>query len=248
MTAALLACAILAQSPPAPSAALDVASVKENTSASQEGFVRLQPGRVTITNLSLRSLLRYAFTLREQQLIGAPGWTSQTYDIAATYHGDADTQTVRAMLQRLLADRFGLRAHHEQRELPTYALGVERAGVPGPNLKPSSLDCGRDAAACRGFANRWMIRSAGMTMAQLAVRLQPLVARPVEDRTGLAGSFTLDLKWGDAGPPETERPATADEAAALITALRDQLGLTLVSTRGRFDVVVVDAISRPLSD
>lgn len=247
--AVVLACAVLAQAP-APSAVegFDVASVKENASLSSEGFVRVEQGRVTITNLSLRFIVQYAFSIREQQLIGAPGWASQLYDIAATYHGDADNQTARAMLQRLLADRFGLRVHHERRDLPIYALTVARAGARGPNLTPSAVDCDRDAAACRGYANHWMIRSAGMTMARLALRLQPLVGRPVEDRTGLTGRFNLDLKWGEAGPPETERLATPDEAAALMTALSEQLGLTLVSTRSPFDVVVVDAISRPLPD
>jgi uncharacterized protein (TIGR03435 family) len=132
-----------------------------------------------------------------------------------------------------------------------YALAVARAGARGPNLTPSALDCARDAtssAACRGYASRRRIRSAGLTMAQLALRLQPLAGRPVEDRTGLAGKFDLDLQWGATGPPEPERAATADEAAALITALHDQLGLTLVSTRGPFDVVVVDALSRPSPD
>jgi len=243
ISAAVLSCVLLAQP-----AAFDVASVKENASLSQEGFVRIQPGRFTATNLSLRFLLQYAFTLREQQLIGAPAWTSQPYDIAATYHGDADNQAVRAMLQRLLSDRFGLRAHYERRELPIYALSLERAGAIGPNLKRSGIDCAREAAACRGFANRWMIRSVGMTLATLALRLQPLVGRPVEDRTALAGTFDLDLKWGEPGPPETERAATAEEAAALITALRDQLGLRLESTRGPFDVVVIDAVSRPSPD
>ena len=246
ISAVTLACSLLAQS-----AAFDVVSVKENTSGGTESFVRVLPGRVTTTNLSLRFILQYAFSLREQQLIGAPGWTSQTYDIVATYHGDADNEAVRAKLRGLLSERFGLRAHHEQRELPVYALSVEHPGTLGPNLTPSNVECGKDRAsfaACSGYANRWMIRSAAMTMATLAVRLQPLVGRPVEDRTGLAGRFNLDLKWGDAGPPEPERAATADEMAALITALREQLGLSLVSTRGPFDVVVVDALSRPSPD
>ena len=241
--AVILTCAVLAQPP-----AFDVASVKENTSLSQEGIVRVQQGRVTITNLSLRFLLQYAFSIREQQLIDAPAWAFQQYDIAATYQGDADNQAIRAMLQRLLAERFGMRVHREARELPIYALTVARAGARGAHLTPSDVDCERDAtaaAACRGSANRWMIRSAGMTMALLAVRLQPLVGRPVEDRTGLTGRFSLDLRWGEAGPPEPERAATPDEAAALMTALSEQLGLTLVSTRGPLDVVVVDALSRP---
>src|SRR4029077_8310147 len=130
----------------------------------------------------------------------------------------------------------GMRAHHESRDLPIYAMTVARKGERGPHLTASAVDCGRDAASaaeCRGYANRWMIRSAGKTMAQLALSLQPLVGRPVEDRTGLSGTFRLDVQWGAAAaaPPEPERPATADEAAALFTALRDQLGLTLESTR-----------------
>jgi uncharacterized protein (TIGR03435 family) len=71
-------------------------------------------------------------------------WGQSTkYDVAATYTNvNALDGEVRAMLQSLLADRFALRAHREQRELPIYALVPARDdGRLGPKLTPSAVDC-----------------------------------------------------------------------------------------------------------
>jgi uncharacterized protein (TIGR03435 family) len=65
-----------------------------------------------------RSLLRYAYRVRDYQLIDPPNWgASVPFDVEATYPGDSTPSNgqVRAMLRRLLAERFGLVAHEEIR-------------------------------------------------------------------------------------------------------------------------------------
>jgi hypothetical protein len=100
------------------------------------------PGRFTITNVPLRFIILDAFALRDHQLIDAPEWTSSAaYDITAKYpEGSKPTQQeIRAMMQALLADRFGLKV---RRELPSYDLVLSRRdGALGPQLTRSDVDC-----------------------------------------------------------------------------------------------------------
>jgi hypothetical protein len=99
--------------------AFDVASVKENSSGGLDGVFRREPGRFTVTNLSLEWIIQTAYGIRDYQLVNAPNWTKRRYDIAATFAPpDASQDEVRPMLQRLLANRFGLRVHREERRLP----------------------------------------------------------------------------------------------------------------------------------
>ena len=143
-----LLCVAIAARWPSPASgaqtpAFEVASIKENRSGGMDGVFRRQPGRYTVTNLSLEWIIQTAFGIREYQLVNAPGWTRRRYDIAATFApADASQDEVRLMLQRLLAERFGLRVHREQRRLTLYELTQSSAGVLGPRLKPSpQTDC-----------------------------------------------------------------------------------------------------------
>ena len=106
-----------------PQPAFDVASVKEYTSPSETaafGIMPPTPGRMRIVRTPLRFILHYAFQVRDHELIGAPEWAdSASFDITATFPADPPRteNDRRAMLRTLLADRFGLRAHRETREL-----------------------------------------------------------------------------------------------------------------------------------
>jgi uncharacterized protein (TIGR03435 family) len=77
--------------------------------------------------------------------------------------------------------------------------------------------------------------------------LQGEVGRTVVDRTGLSGQFDFTLEWepmtqaAPPGAPVATRPS-------LFTALREQLGLALTSSRERLEVVVVDRIEPPTPD
>ena len=173
----------------------------------------------------------------------------------------------RAMMRVLLADRFKLRVHWETRQIPVYALTVARAGRLGPNLAPSKIDCEEYVAQRRAgsvapepvdatgtgwcvsvFApadlilagiSRW--RFAG-PIRLLSQRLQPNVDRPIVDATGLSGNFEWVLTFTVTGSN-----ASAD-VAGIFTALEEQLGLKLESTRGPVEVLVIDSVERPTPD
>jgi uncharacterized protein (TIGR03435 family) len=229
--------------------AFDVASIKENSSGSLDGVFRRQPGRFTVTNLSLEWIIQTAYGIREYQLADAPSSTKRRYDIAATFAPpDASQDEVRLMLQRLLADRLGLRVHREQRRLTVYELTQSSPGVMGPKLKTSSqTDCATAPPAapqCRRFMTLFFIKGL-WSMTQLARSLEPLMGAPVVDRSGMAGVFDIDLQWGTGDIAAGQEISTigVDEQSALVTAVREQLGLRLGTTRAPYDVIVVDAVS-----
>jgi uncharacterized protein (TIGR03435 family) len=68
----------------------------------------------------------------------------------------------------------------------------------------------------------------------------------VLDRTGLAGRYDLNLKW----TPEGVAAATPEklDVPDLFTAIEEQLGLKLESTKGPVPVLVIDRVERPSAD
>jgi uncharacterized protein (TIGR03435 family) len=105
------------------------------------------------------------------------------------------------------------------------------------------------AAACGNQVGRNVMALRGNTMRGLANQLGrlPIVGRPVIDATGLMDTFDIRLTWafepvatGDSAVP----PAQPD-AASIFTALREQLGLRLESSRGPVDVMVIDSVQPP---
>jgi uncharacterized protein (TIGR03435 family) len=124
-----------AQAPPG-SPSFEVAAVRRNTSGDSRTLMDGAGGRYTVTNATLRALVRIAYELQEEQL-EAPRWIeSARFDIRAN-RGGAPFDQVPAMLRTLLPERFGVKAHVETREMPMYALAayvnrINRPGSPGP--------------------------------------------------------------------------------------------------------------------
>ena len=100
------------------------------------------------------------------------------------------------------------------------------------------------------LTSRRFITGGTRTIAQLSASLQALTGRPVVDRTGLTGTFDLDLQWtsGTIAPPVGANAAAPDDGPSIFTALQEQLGLRLESTRGPVDIVVIDSVKRPMTD
>ena len=256
--------------------AFEVASVKVNKpdESRPSKISGANSGRFTATNTPLRFLILYAYRLLDHQLIGAPEWTSSvSLDITATYPPGpppSDSQ-VRAMLQRLLAERFALTTHTEQRELTSYTLVVAKEGRLGPQLHRSDVDCAQwiaekrpqaDAGgpspvtpsgkrpACMMLATRRWLSGGTRTMAQLAATLQSMLGKPVVERTGLTGAFDVDMQWtpadGAGSPPPGD--ASANDGPSIFSAVQEQLGLKLLAQRDRFDVLVVDRVAHPTAN
>ena len=169
-----------------------------------------------------------------------------------------------SMLRTLLADRFKLAVHRETKDMPMYALILDRKdGRLGPSIRQTPPECaafmtngGRgerpspregDLPCGRGQVSAFQIANSSITMSRFADLLSLRVERSVQDRTGLTGSFYLNLQW------RAEQGAAADAGAAdlptsIFTALREQLGLKLEPIKGSTDVLVIDHIERPTPD
>jgi uncharacterized protein (TIGR03435 family) len=262
-----------AQAPAGKPPAFEVASIKQNVSASDNASVRAQPGgRVSVTNNSLRNIIRNAYNVQNYQIIGGPDWINTVrWDINAKAPDDAPPQQMLLMLRTLLADRFTLVIRNETREMPIYALVLARAdGRPGPQLRPSAVDCAAIFAAakatgeapppttngrptCGTRTTRGNMMTTGVAMTDLARNLAPFAGRPVVDKTGLTGGFDVDLTWtpeqGPLGPEGTAAagPPSSD-GVSLFTAVQEQLGLKLDARSGPVDVLVIDSVQRPVVD
>jgi uncharacterized protein (TIGR03435 family) len=261
-----------AQAADANSPAFEVASIKPNKSSDPPGGIGPEPGgRFTARNMTLRALIRTAYNLQDYQISGGPDWVhSDRFDILAK--GDSNAIVRSGPLRRLLAERFKLTVHTESRELPIYALVMADTDRKlGPRLSKSDVDCaailkqrgpvlppppsvpGRPPL-CMGTGSPGRMSSSGSTMPGLASDLARVVGRTVLDRTGLVGGFDLDLEWmPEFQPAVTGASAGTDialpnDGPSIFTALREQLGLRLESTRGPVNVIVIDRVERPMED
>jgi uncharacterized protein (TIGR03435 family) len=260
----------------------EVASVKPHAPNADEPFggIEILPGgRLIATGLPLRELVRFAYGLQAFQIDGGEEWISSTrFDVSAkASDGATGARQMRLMLRSLLQERFKLRVRSETRTLAVYELlKTSRDGRLGPQLKPSAIDCssvldGREIfdmspvdgnAECRpggksvfgpGGATIVLVRK-GMTMPLLARLLSSSAGRTVIDRTGLAGTYDLELSYS----PPVAFYATREQGikvandqgggTPIFTAVREQLGLTLESARGPSEVLIIESAARPEPD
>src|SRR5664279_1179335 len=112
----------------------EVASVKRT----ERGIIKnsLGPGTVTLKGDPLKIVLMEAFKVKTYQIVG-PSWLDEDcFDIVAKMPEGATSDQIPAMLQALLAERFKLTAHKEDRTRPVYALVVDKGG---PKFKEADL-------------------------------------------------------------------------------------------------------------
>jgi uncharacterized protein (TIGR03435 family) len=236
-----------AQTPPA-TAAFDVVSIKRSAAGGQESMVAHPGGQLTATSLPLRFLIRATYQVQDDQIQGGPEWIStERFDVMAKAEANTPLPQLVPMLKALLRDRFKLVVHSEQRELPMFALvALPGNGRRGPGLRDTAcaaLDIDLNRPQQQRCANisqgRGRLTLRGMPLSQLLPFLAPVVNRTVVDRTALDGRYDIDLTW------TPELSSTAAEAVSIFTALQEQLGLKLESTKGPVDVLVIDHVERP---
>lgn len=242
----------------------EIISVKANKESNRTG-VQFTPDGMRGTAVTVQFLLYEGYGgINQNQVIGEPSWsTTDGFDIQAKV-ADADVPTLakltfeqrRTMFQQILTDRFKMVAHHETRELPIYVLTVAKGGS---KLKASAPD---DSAATTPRRRSLMGRPGGITatgvqLSMLIPLLSRQLGRPIIDKTGLTGNYDYTLDYtndrGTLPPPAGGAPPTPPAAPPppeqpgpdIFTALQEQLGLKLESSKGPVDVIVIDHIERP---
>jgi uncharacterized protein (TIGR03435 family) len=235
--------------------AFEVATIKPNVSGARNRMIRPSPGRLSVFNMTLKDLVRYAYQVPDFQVSGGPGWiNSDQYDIEAKAEGNPNENHMKLMLRALLQDRFQLALRHETKELPVYELTVAKGGVKLQPLKPG--DCivfDRDhppapgqkpSDFCGNLSNgRGTFDATSASMAEIATMFSYQLGRPVVDKTGVAGQFPVHLKFS---PDEVAAGTPApDTGPSIFTAVQEQLGLKLESAKGPVEVLVIDSVEKP---
>jgi uncharacterized protein (TIGR03435 family) len=250
---------------PAP-ARFEVATIKPSGQTTPGGFIRApQDGRLTIPNMTLLELIRFAYAEGlgfNLQISGGPGWVNQTrYDVdVKAPNGTPSLAEYRVMLRTLMADRFALKMHTESKPIDVFALVLARSdGKLSPNLKTWDETCNGQPPPtnlpnpkgphCGAFFRPDGMAMEGVSMGVVADMLSSPPSgldRQVVDRTGLTGIYTFHLDFQFRRPDTPAGAAAADPfAPSLFTALQEQLGLKLESAKGTTDVYIVDSAERP---
>ena len=220
-----------------------------------KGFGYSDGSHTTTWHTSVDDLIAVAYGLHAKQIDGAPAWLgTNLYDIEgkADIPGKASTKQIGEMLQGLLADRFALKFHREQRELSVYALQIAAGG---PKMKETAS--GPNAPQRVLMPTFGDLYVGNLTMKQFASWMQTAAMdKPVLDQTGLTASYDFHLRWtaddsqfapfrGTNGPVQPSSGDNPNMLPSLYTALQEQLGLKFAATKAMVDVIVIDHVEQP---
>lgn len=239
----------------------EVSTVRPGDPDARSSNLDLGDDRIRSSNLPLIFLLQFAFDLNagsKDQIIGAPSWISsvpfeinakmdeQTATRVQKMSADERIATLRQMVRTLLADRFQLKVHHERRELPVLALKVTKRGT---RLMPAMESSPVSREHWSGLRNpargRMEGRDVPVSLLVNALSSKPEIGgRLVVNQTELKGKYDFTLTWA----PQNEHSATdsmGESSPTLFTALEEQLGLKLESTKAPVDCIVIDRVEPP---
>lgn len=209
----------------------EVATVKPASGDDGRSMLMFTADGISIHGVPMKMLIRAAFGIEDDRILGEPGWVKNRYDIEAKVDAedapklkDLKMNQRQAMMLPLLEDRFHLKYHHETRELPMYALVVAKGGLKmkasAPDPPPATDDAAKpdsqpkpDDPAAKDkprmgrrslmMNGRGHIESTGTSVENLAHVLSSQLGRTVQDKTGLRGNYDYNLDWtpDDVGTP-----------------------------------------------
>jgi len=221
----------------------DVVTVKPTDPAEDNANIRMNGREFEMTNRSVETLLLIGYSVHKKQIVNAPDWIrSERWDIKGVpdVPGQPSVKQMQTLARKVLAERFGLVTHTENRLMDVYALSVAKGGE---KMTPSSGDPnGVFDENDRENGGIRTMRTANISMPEFALVMKFYMDRPVVDQTGLAGRYDFLLKWTF---DDTRVPPGSDAPPGLFTAIQEQIGLKLESTKAQTDVLVVDALQHP---
>jgi uncharacterized protein (TIGR03435 family) len=212
----------------------------------------LRGGRYDLRNATMLELITTAYGISDNDLVvGGPSWLERDrFDIAAKAPNGTSPETLKLMMQQLLADRFKLVVHNDTRPMPGFALSVGKGGQ--PKMKEASGEGG----GCQGVPQppqqdavpQNMITCKGMSMELFAQQIRNMAGAyltgPVTDLTGLKGLWDFNLKW----TARALLPRAGSDGISIFDAVDRQLGLKLDPQRVPAPVLVVDRVNQQPTD
>jgi len=247
--------------------AFEVASVKISppfTPGVTRGCGKPDAAMVRCNGITLKMLMMWAYGMSWQQQrsyqIQGPQWIdTEAYDVIAKVPEGVPADKIPAMLQALLAARFGVKLHKESRILPGYELSVAKGG---PKLKevdvtklPGTMGPGngrgtptpltsmpKGILAQSSKPGGIRVARGNINMEQLINYLTGQLNCPVSDSTGLKGTYEIDLNYVPEEMAATQSNDTP--VATLAQALQQTLGLKLEAKKTPVEVTVIDSAQK----
>jgi len=227
----------------------DAASLKRSDSQTSAigGFVGFRStGRVTLRNVTLRDLICLAYDVPRYKVAGGPNWVEVArYDLEAKPPMPVGAAEAGKMLQNLLAERFKLRVHNEERTAFTYRLAIaDRSKI--------HISTNTSEGSFRRMGGG-ELKGDAISMSRLARTLEGIIGAPVLDDTHLMGLYDFDLRWADemavddSGVPLRRSDDLAPDeprGVSLFTALRSEAGLKLSPGKGKITMTIIDQATR----
>jgi bla regulator protein blaR1 len=152
------------------------------------------------------------------------------------------------MARSLLAERFEIKVSHETKGLPVFALVLAKNG---PKFAEDNAHPEIGAVSFGGPGKLSATSAPFSIFASVLSRMPELEGRLVLDKTGLRGNYTFMLKWtpenlsARGGQSADNVPSSDLSGLSLFTALQEQMGLKLESTKVPVDTIVIDHIEQP---
>lgn len=232
----------------------EVATIKPTNPDNKGKVITLTPGgrQILTVGTTMNDLIAFGYGMHPKEIINAPDWFDKDkFDITGQpdAEGIPNQNQIKTMLQKLLVSRFQLTFHKDTRELSVYEIVV---GKDGPKITSTAV---QGPLPGLGFRNLnpvdLVVRNA--TLADFAALMQSAVLdKPVVDHTGISGRYDFELKWtADQGQLETfggirNAPTEAPDAPPdLYTAIQQQIGLKIDSTKSPVEVMVIDNVTKP---
>lgn len=212
---------LLAQSADGPR--FDVASIRPSTTQ-PEGQINiglhLDGAQVRIGSFTLKEYIALAYRTKISRVSG-PDWIgSDRFDIAATIPAGNKESQIPEMFQALLADRFQLKFHREQKEFPVYALVLGKGPLklkeipPDPDAAKGPVPVNaagggsvQGVSVNLGGGSSWSFvpnkfEAKKLSIAQFVGDFERFTDRPIVDMTGLKGQydFAFDINPDDYRP------------------------------------------------
>ena len=218
----------------------------------------MNAGRVDYACISLTGLVGYAFGIPPSRISGPDWMMAQTFDIVAKLPAGASESQVPEMFQTLLADRFKLAIHRENKEQPVYGLVVAKSGLklkeatasaeaPAPDVDPNAPPCPPQSFNCAPSVTNLL------GVQTTSTPISPQIRRISSSRIGTA-LFTR-VRPGEQGQNKLEAPNTTLEGLADLLTTVGQTGLPVMDmtgVKGRYQVILEiatpDALSRARAD
>lgn len=250
LAVALFAFSVFAQTRPA----FEVASIKPSppiTSAAQKMGIglRMDDSQVSISSYDLRDLIRAAYGLQDFQIQGPDSLDGQRWDVQAKIPAGESRDRVNEMLLTLLIERFGLKAHTENKDHSVYAL-IQAKG--GAKLLPPDAAAGKTGITVdnEGIAHLAATRA---TAQQFVDTISRFADKPILDMTGLTGEYRFEIQLPLSEIKRGARPAlesgeASDPASGMLFRSVEKLGLRLDSRKTGITHLVVDSVAKTPSE